>query len=37
MTAFYNVFDFFPEIGVAQIRNLMSSFGKASDPSCTEN
>ena len=36
MTAFLQCFWMFSQIGVASIRNLMSSFGKAYDPFCTE-
>ena len=36
MTAFLQCFWIFPQIGFASIRNLMSSFGKAYDPLCTE-
>ena len=36
ITAFVQCFWNFPQIGVASIRNLMSSFGKAYDPFCTE-
>ena len=36
MTAFYSASDVCPQIGVASIRNLMNSFGKAPDPFCTD-
>ena len=36
MTAFLQCFWISPQIVFASIRNLMSSFGKASDPFCTE-
>ena len=36
MTAFLQCFWILSQIGFASIRNLMSSFGKASQPFCTE-
>ena len=36
MIAFVQCFRIVSQIGVASIRNLMSSFGKASEPFCTD-
>ena len=36
MTAFLQCFWILPQIGFASFGNLMSSFGKAYDPLCTE-